>query len=221
MRGILKNGMFCFFKIPCKFFRWGGVFRIFWILVFPIVLDVFIISSQCFLIMFHKLFPTTPHFIPYILSKVLLLEPVWVDKRGKNINSYYFLHPDFRCWFTNRRWCQLRGQHSAGALAGNQLLPNAALKRSEKALIDLVDGPSSGSVVLVDATDGDLVDHDARLGGGAAECLPGHDNHAQAIAATLLVVVGVLLSGGLGDNQTFSRRTIDEGGLQRVCNHKV
>jgi hypothetical protein len=26
---------------------------------------------------------------------------------------------------------------------------------------------------------------------------------------------------GLGSDQTLSRRTIDEGGLQRVCNHKV
>jgi hypothetical protein len=42
----------------------------------------------------------------------------------------------------------------------------------------------------------------------------GHDNHVQAIAATLFVVVGVLLGGGgLSDNQTLSRRTIDEGGL--------
>jgi hypothetical protein len=64
--------------------------------------------------------------------------------------------PDLRCWFTNRRWCQLRSQHSAGTLAGNQLLPNATLKRDEKALIDLVDGLSSGSVVLVGVVDGDL-----------------------------------------------------------------
>jgi hypothetical protein len=56
---------------------------------------------------------------------------------------------DLRCWFTNCRWYQLQGQRSAGALAGNQLLLNAALKRNEKALIDLVDGLSSGSVVLV------------------------------------------------------------------------
>jgi hypothetical protein len=40
--------------------------------------------------MFHKLFPTAPHFIPYSLSKILLLEPIWVDQRGKNINFYYF-----------------------------------------------------------------------------------------------------------------------------------
>jgi hypothetical protein len=57
--------------------------------------------------------------------------------------------PDLRCWFTNRRWSQLRGQRSVNALTGNQLLPNAALKRGEKALIDLVDGLSSRSVVLV------------------------------------------------------------------------
>jgi hypothetical protein len=25
---------------------------------------------------------------------------------------------------------------------------------------------------------------------------------------------------GLGSDQTLSRRTIDEGGLQRVCNHR-
>ncbi len=40
---------------------------------------------------------------------------------------------------------------------------------------------SSGSVVLISVTDGDLADHDARLGGGAAECLPGHGDQAQAI----------------------------------------
>jgi hypothetical protein len=31
----------------------------------------------------------------------------------------------------------------------------------------------------------------------------------------------LLGGGGLGNNQTISRRTIDEGGLQRVCNHRV
>jgi hypothetical protein len=32
----------------------------------------------------------------------------------------------------------------------------------------------------------------------------------------------VLLSnGGRGSDQTLSHRTIDEGGLQRVCNHRV
>jgi hypothetical protein len=29
----------------------------------------------------------------------------------------------------------------------------------------------------------------------------------------------LLGSDGLGDDQTLSRRTINEGGLQRVCNH--
>jgi hypothetical protein len=56
--------------------------------------------------------------------------------------------PDLRCWLTNRRWSQLRSQRSAGALAGNQLLPNASLERDEKALIDLVDGLSWGSVAI-------------------------------------------------------------------------
>jgi hypothetical protein len=56
-------------------------------------------------------------------------------------------------------------------------------------LIDLVNGLFSGSVVLVSVTDGDLADHDARLEGGAAERLPGHGDQAQAIAATLFVVV--------------------------------
>ncbi len=71
-------------------------------------------------------------------------------------------------------------------------------------------------------TDGDLADHDARLGGEAVERLPGHGDQAQAIAATLLVVVWVLFGGGgLGNDQTLSRCTIDEGGLQRVCNHRV
>ncbi len=63
------------------------------------------------------------------------------------------------------------------------------MERDGKALIDLVDGLSSGSVVLISVMDGDLADHDARLGGGAAERLPGHGDEAQAIAATLLVVV--------------------------------
>ncbi len=37
------------------------------------------------------------------------------------------------------------------------------LKRDEKALIDLVNGMSSGSVLLVGVADGDLANHDARL----------------------------------------------------------
>jgi hypothetical protein len=89
-------------------------------------------------------------------------------------------------------------------------------------LIDLEDGLSSGSVVLVSVTNGNLADHDARLGGGAVERLSSHGDQAQAIAPTLLVLIGVLLgSGGLGSDQTLSRHTIDEGGLQRVCNHIV
>jgi hypothetical protein len=116
----------------------------------------------------------------------------------------------------------LRSQQSVGALTGNQLFPNASLERDEKALIDLVDGLSSRSIVLVNVTNGDLADHDARFGGGAPKHLLGHGDQAQAIVVTLLVIVGVLLGGGgLGNDQTLSRRTIDEGGLQRVCNHKV
>jgi hypothetical protein len=64
-------------------------------------------------------------------------------------HQLYFIRPDLRCWFTNRCWSQLRGQRSSGALVGNQLLPNATLKHDGKALIDLVDGLSSGLVVLV------------------------------------------------------------------------
>jgi hypothetical protein len=78
------------------------------------------------------------------------------------ISVKIFLSPDLRCWFTNHHWCQLRSQQSTGALAGNQLLPNTSLEHDRKALIDLVDGLSSGSVVLVSVTDGDLADHDAR-----------------------------------------------------------
>ncbi len=96
------------------------------------------------------------------------------------------------------------------------------LKRDEKALIDLVDGLSSGSVVLVSVADGDLANHDACLGGGVVERLLSHDDHAQTITTALLVVVEVLLDGdGLGGDQTLSYRTIDEGGLQWVCNHRV
>jgi hypothetical protein len=69
------------------------------------------------------------------------------------------------------------------------LLPNASLERDGKALIDLVDGLSSGSIVLVNVTDGDLADHDARLEDGAIECLRGHGDQTQTIATTLLVVV--------------------------------
>ncbi len=87
----------------------------------------------------------------------LLVANFWNDAQNM---TWMLLRPDLRCWFTNRLWCQLRGQRSAGALAGNQLLPNAALKRSEKVLIDLIDGLSSGLVVLVDVADGDLADHD-------------------------------------------------------------
>jgi hypothetical protein len=43
--------------------------------------------------------------------------------------------------------------------------------------------------VFVSVTDGDLADHDARLGGGTAKRLLGHGDQAQAITATLLVVV--------------------------------
>ncbi len=85
------------------------------------------------------------------------------------------------------------------------------MKHGENALIDLVDGLSSGSVVLVSMTNGDLADHDAHLGGRAIEHLLDHDDHAQAIVATLRVIVGVFLGG---DDQTLSCRMIDKGGLQ-------
>ncbi len=85
------------------------------------------------------------------------------------------------------------------------------LKCDGKALIDLLDGLSSGSVVLVGVTNGDLADHDPRLEGRAAECLPSYDDHVQTLTATLLIVVGVLLDdGNLGSDQTLSHRTIDE-----------
>ncbi len=89
------------------------------------------------------------------------------------------------------------------------------MERDGKALIDLVDGLSSGSVVLVSVTDGNLADHDAHFRDGAAERLPGHSDQTQAIAATLLVVIGVLLGGGggLGNDQTLSCCMINEGGL--------
>jgi hypothetical protein len=71
---------------------------------------------------------------------------------GERFLCCFFLSPDLRCWFTNRHWCQLLSQQSASALAGNQLLPNALLERDGKALIDLVDGLSLRSVVLVGVT---------------------------------------------------------------------
>jgi hypothetical protein len=74
--------------------------------------------------------------------------------------------------------------------------------------------------LFVSVTDGDLVDHDAHLGGGAAKRLLGHGDQAQTIATTFLVIIKMLLdSDGLGSDQTLSRCTINEGGLQRVCNH--
>jgi len=73
----------------------------------------------------------------------------------KKILPYFVWCPDLRCWFTICRWCQLRTQRSAGALTGNQLLPNTSLERDGKMLIDLVDGLSSGPVVVVSVTDGD------------------------------------------------------------------
>jgi hypothetical protein len=93
------------------------------------------------------------------------------------------------------------------------------VKRDGKALIDLEDGLTSGLVVLVDVANGDLTDHDARLGGGAVERLSGHDDHAQAIVMTLLIVVEMFIDSN-GD-QTLFCRMIDEGGLQQVCNHRV
>ncbi len=98
-------------------------------------------------------------------------------------------NPALWCKLTNCRWNKLQSQRLTGAFAGNQLLPNTSLERDGKALIDLVDGLSSGSVVFVSVTDGDLADHDARLGGGTAKRLLGHGDQAQAITATLLVVV--------------------------------
>ncbi len=54
---------------------------------------------------------------------------------------------------------------------------------------------------------------------------PSNVSQAMAIkhiATTLFVIIGVLLgSDGLSDDQTLSHRMIDEGGLQRVCNHRV
>jgi hypothetical protein len=52
------------------------------------------------------------------------------------------------------------------------------LERDGKALIDLVDGLSLGLVTLVSMTDGNIVDHDARLGDRAVERLPGHGDQA-------------------------------------------
>jgi hypothetical protein len=88
------------------------------------------------------------------------------------------------------------------------------LERDGKALIDMVDGLSPRSVVLISVTNGNLADHDARLRGEAAERLPCHGDQAQAIATTLFVVIRVLLgNGGLSNDQTLSHRMIDEGGL--------
>jgi hypothetical protein len=69
------------------------------------------------------------------------------------------------------------------------LLSNTLLERDGKALIDLVDGLFSRSVVLVDVMNGNLVDHDARLRDELAKCLPDHGDQVQAIASTLFVVI--------------------------------
>jgi hypothetical protein len=148
-------------------------------------------------------------YMSFMLSIVIVWNYIFYNDgqfKMYNVLGFYFAifmfwNPALRCRLTNRRWSKLQSQRSAGALAGNQLLPNASLERDGKALIDLVDGLSLGSVVLVCVTDGDLADHDARLGGGAAKRLPSHGDQAQAIAATLFVVVWVLLgSSGLCGN---------------------
>jgi hypothetical protein len=64
------------------------------------------------------------------------------------MKNNFIWRPDLRCWLTNRRRCKLRSQRSAGTFAGNQLLPNASLERDGKALIDLVDGLSSGAEMV-------------------------------------------------------------------------
>jgi hypothetical protein len=102
---------------------------------------------------------------------------------------FFFWRPALRRRLTNRHWSKLRSQRSASTLASNQLLPNTSLKRDEKALIDLVDGLFSRSIVLVNVTDGDLTDHDMRLEGKAIERLPGHGDQVQAIATTFLIVI--------------------------------
>jgi hypothetical protein len=53
----------------------------------------------------------------------------------------------------------LQSQRLAGTLAGNQLLPNVTLEHDGKALIDLVDGLSSGSIVLVSVTNDNLANY--------------------------------------------------------------
>jgi phosphosulfolactate phosphohydrolase-like enzyme len=70
------------------------------------------------------------------------------------------------------------------------------LEHDGKALIDLVDGLSLESVVLVSVTNGNLADHDAHLGGRAAKHLSGHGDQAQAITATLLVIIEMFLGSG-------------------------
>jgi hypothetical protein len=47
-------------------------------------------------------------------------------------SKFSYWRPDLRCWLTKSRWCQLRSQHSASTLAGNQLLPNATLEHDGK-----------------------------------------------------------------------------------------
>jgi hypothetical protein len=81
-------------------------------------------------------------------------------------------------------------------------------------LIDLVDGLSLGSIVLVSVTNNNLPDHDVRLRGEAAKCFPSNGDQAQAIPSTFLVIIEMLLgNGGLGNDQILSHRTIDKGGL--------
>jgi hypothetical protein len=67
------------------------------------------------------------------------------------------------------------------------------LEHDGKALIDLVDDLSLGSIVLVSVTNDNLADHDAHLDSGTVERFSGHDDQVQAIAPTLLIVIGVLL----------------------------
>ncbi len=69
------------------------------------------------------------------------------------------------------------------------------LERHEKALIDLVDGLSSGMVVLIGVTDGDLADHDARLKSGATERLPSQGDQTLFIFVQVLITKLDLIPG--------------------------
>jgi hypothetical protein len=87
------------------------------------------------------------------------------------------------------------------------------LKHDGKALIDLVDGLSLGSVVLIGVVDGDFVDLDARLGAEPPNVSQAMTNMRRPLRRHFSSSKCFLAVAALAGDQTLSHRTIDEGEL--------